>query len=348
MSIKEFIEAINKSKKNTELTSLYKRPMPEVKGQMPITPIYDDGVHQQADLLFLPHDGDFKYLLVCVDLSGSVDAEPLKEKTNAGVIKAFKSIYSRDYLDKPLIITLDAGSEFKGETEDYFTKMKANVKYALVGRHRQLAVVERMNQKIGTILLKRMASQELLTGETSREWVDDIPELIEYLNQHKRKPPKETDEIIADKYSGNLLEVGQKVRILLDYPINNTDNKRLSGKFRSGDIKWSVKTYTIKEVLLKPNSPPMYLTSNNDDVARTKNQLQVVSGNEEEPDPKFIRGNPEHYIVSKILDKRKLKNKVQYKVKWKGYPESEATWINREELDRTKELKEMRIEYDSK
>jgi hypothetical protein len=47
----------------------------------------------------------------------------------------------------------------------------------------------------------------------------------------------------------------------------------------------------------------MYLTDSNDNVARTKNQLQKVGKKEDGPDSRFIRGNPENYIISKILDK---------------------------------------------
>ena len=54
--------------------------------------------------------------------------------------------------------------------------------------------------------------------------------------------------------------MGQSVHIQLDYPINTTDNKRLSGTFRTSDIRWSPKTYQITKVLLKPGYPPLYLT----------------------------------------------------------------------------------------
>lgn len=97
--------------------------------------------------------------------------------------------------------------------------------------------------------------------------------------------------------------------------------------------------HKITEVLLKPGMPPMYLTSNNDLVARTKNQLQVVTGKEKEPDVKFLRGNPEYFIIKEILDKRVYKRKTEYKVRWKGFKADEATWIPASEFSRTKELK---------
>jgi hypothetical protein len=228
MSIRDFYNDLKIKKKGTELGQLYKKPKSEVKGQMPISQVFKNNIYYQADLLYMPEDNKYKYILVCVDMyDGTMDAEPLKQRDNNSIKKAFKEIFKRKYLDYPLIITLDQGSEFKGATEAFFKANGTNVKYALTGRHRQLANVERANQRIQSILFKRMASQELLTGEPSVEWVDDLPELIQVFNENKKKPlTKEIyEDPIADEYSsGNLLKIGQKVRIQLDYPINNTDN----------------------------------------------------------------------------------------------------------------------------
>jgi len=348
MSIQEFIQTLSKNKNSSELNTLFKKPIPEKKGQMPITQVFEKDIYHQADILYMPEDKGYKYILGVVDLhDGSMDAEKLKQRDNKTIIEAFKKIYNRKYLNYPVFITLDQGSEFKGDTKKYFVDNGVYVKYALTGRHRQLANIERLNQKIQNILFKRMASQELITGETSKEWIDDLSGLIEYFNKHKKKPLKKaiSDIPIVDEYTGDLLTIGQKVRVKLDYPINNTNNKRIHGTFRTSDIKWSPKVYEVKEVLLKPGFPPMYLIDNGDNVARTKNQLQPISKELIEPDAKFIRGNPEHYLISKILDKRVVNKRTEFKVKWKGFPENQATWISSEELDRTKELKQMKSKF---
>jgi len=42
---------------------------------------------------------------------------------------------------------------------------------------------------------------------------------------------------------------------------------------------------------------------------------------------------PDDYIVEKVVDKRYVKGKTQYLLKWKGYPHSENTWEPMENLD---------------
>jgi len=79
MSIREFVDSL-KSNKQTELKSLYKKPMPETRDDMPISQVFKKNIFHQADVLYLPEDKNFKYLLVVVDLyDRSVDAEPLKD-----------------------------------------------------------------------------------------------------------------------------------------------------------------------------------------------------------------------------------------------------------------------------
>ena len=181
----------------------------------------------------------------------------------------------------------------------------------------------------------------------SKEWVDDIKPLIKLLNEKKKTPLKQeiSPDPIANEYTGKLFKINQKVRLLLDKPIDTVRGKRLIGGFRSGDIRWSTRIYKITEILLKPGFPPMYLTDANDNVSRTKNQLQKVSGKEAEPDSRFIRGNPDTFIISKILNKKVENRKTYYLTKWKGFKEDEATWEPSSTFNRTKDLQQIRKKF---
>ena len=51
----------------------------------------------------------------------------------------------------------------------------------------------------------------------------------------------------------------------------------------------------------------------------------------------------EFYNIEKILDRRKINGKFEYKIKWEGYPMSQSTWEPMKNLESAKELVE---EYD--
>ena len=338
MSIQQFYNDLTskkKSVKNNELHSLYKRPVHETGLDVPTFQVFAPNYYHQADLLFMPTDNSYKYILVVTDVhSHKTDAEPLKSKEHIPIIAAFERIYFKHkILKKPLVITFDSGNEFKNHwVKDFFAKIHTTCRYALPNRHRQQALVERKNQQIGSILHKRMTNQELLTGEPSREWVDDLKPLINVLNQHLPTPitnPISKDPI-ATEYNQNLLPIGKKVRVKLDYPINAVNEKRLHGTFRSSDIRWDPHITTISNIILKPGFPPMYTVESEPFVNRTKSQLQLVKRNEREPNKDYIRGTPEHYIVKEILDHRIIKvnnrNVKQLLIRWKGF--DDPTWEN--------------------
>jgi len=160
-----------KQRKNQELFKLHEVPQREKGDNAPkFQPQKPNMVHQ-ADLLFLPDDKGYKYALVVVDIgSRYCDAVPLKTKSNAEVIKAFNTIYTRrnSKLKVPKRMEVDAGSEFKGAVKHWLENKGIFIRVAQPARHRQQAIVERKNQTIGHILHQRMNAEELLTGETSR------------------------------------------------------------------------------------------------------------------------------------------------------------------------------------
>ena len=61
------------------------------------------------------------------------------------------------------------------------------------------------------------------------------------------------------------------------------------------------------------------------------------------PNNKFIRVKTDTYIIENIINKRKKNNKVEYLIKWKGF--NEKNYISSKELDRTKDLREMKKEF---
>ena len=271
--------------KNTEvLHQLMKKPKPETKDDMPHFQNFKKNGTHQADLLFLPQDRSYKYLLVVVDESTRlIDCEPVTNKTPESIVKAFRKIYLRPILNKPNHIEFDSGTEFKGACTEFFKNLNITIRYADPNRHRQQALVESANQKIGKIIFMLQNQKELQTKKQCRVWVVFLRKIINELNddskqknkeQKNKQPISELPMITKNNYK--ILNKNDKVRVLLDHPIDIYNSKKLPGKFRSGDIKWSIEVYKITQILLRPGFPPMYLTTKSDTTQYTTQQLQVI------------------------------------------------------------------------
>ena len=166
--------------KDSLLHNLHKVPKKDKGDNMPHFQYPEVGQIVQADILYMPNDKGYKYMLVVVD-NGSrlIDAEPMKTHDSAATVEAFRDIFKRHNVRMPKYkIEVDAGTEFKGDTLVYFKNNGVKIRVAPTGRHRMQGLVEKANQTIGTILHKRMTAQELLTGSVSKHWVKDLPKLI--------------------------------------------------------------------------------------------------------------------------------------------------------------------------
>eukprot|EP01132_Coremiostelium_polycephalum_P008572 gene8571-10545_t len=237
----------------------------------------------------------------------------------------------------PKLLQVDPGSEFKGVTRKYFEDNDIRIRHGLAGRHRQQGLVETRNKTIGAALFKRMTAEELLTGNSSTSWTVDLPVIIRAMNKrYRRKKAKEfSKHPVCEGDSCQVLNEGTKVRVKLDEPIDMVNEKRLYGKFRATDIRWNPEVREIKQLVIKPGYPPIYLLNKGEDtdtIPYTKNQLQIVSKKEQLPDPRVVRGKPKEFIVESIVGKDVIDGLVHYLVKWKGYRSSENTWEPRKLL----------------
>jgi hypothetical protein len=154
-----------------------------------------------------------------------------------------------------------------------------------------------------------------------------------------------------------ILPEGTKIRVALDAPVDVISGKRLHGKFRDTDIRYEIKPKEIKQVIIQPGQPPLYLVSDaagetDHTQAYTKGQLLPVKPDEQGPREAAIRPikkkdektkkEVKTYIVEKILDRKKENNRVMYKIKWKGFRDS--TWEPRVEL--MKDVSKLILEYE--
>jgi hypothetical protein len=260
----------------------------------------------------------YRYCLVVVDIStGKCDAEPLIYKNAFIARDALKRIYQRKILTLPHEIECDAGSEFKNVFLEYFNTV-SHVRTKIAGRHRAQAVVESVNGVISKLIQTRMISEEINTREFSTEWIEDLPKIVFQINKYFSHLPPELNlekqvpiRVKSNSVASNIIPIDTPVRYQLDNPKDVTTGKRLFGKFRVGDIRWSEKVCKITRIYLRPDQPPMYKVDNLD-CAFTRNQIQIVDATEKAPPTKTQK----KFVIEKILSKTKVKNKVFYEVKW--------------------------------
>ena len=323
--------------KNEEHFNLHVRPKKEKKSEQPKVIVWKANAVQDSDLLELPMDPKgYRYSHIVIDVSTrDLDGNPLKNKDADTVLDSFKRIYQRGHVNPPTFrINTDTGKEFDNSSvRNYFTKeVGVLMKFGYPGKHRQQCYAEKFNQEIQEPILNRMTAQELKTGVTSKEWSDDYPIWIEAIRKKWKRDPLPIPEglpRISDKE--DLLPEGTRVRVMLFEP-KSVLGEKLHGKFRTGDIRWDPEIRVIKKLMLSPEQPPTYLVNGPHGrlgvsrCAYTRKQLQVVPDNENPPPDSVIRGKPDKFIPEKILKQRTFKGKKQYLVKWRRYPESEATW----------------------
>ena len=86
-----------------------------------------------------------------------------------------------------------------------------------------------------------------------------------------------------------------------------------------------------------PKSIKIHLVVNTSRVQLYKPQ---VEGQKKIPPKPVIIEGEEEFKVEKILNKRTIRGKEKFLVRWKGYTVEENTWENRENLENAKELVE--------
>jgi hypothetical protein len=304
------------------LHNLYTRPRkPKLQAAVSKSNIAADAVHQ-CDILMLPNDNGYRYALVVCDVGGKreTDAEPLRTKDAESVLKAFKIIYKRKLLKfPPMMLQCDSGGEFKSVVKKYFEDAGVAIRVGKVDHHQSQASVEAKNLIIGKALHMRMAAQELETGETSREWTEFLPILITHLNTRMKKSTKPFTKfdapVASNKTNRVLLDEGTDVRVALDAPKDVATGSKLHGKFRASDTRWEFEPTQIKQILLRPDQPPMYLTNRYPHTPVLREFVQVVPDVENKPPATMSK----KFVVEQLVSRKKIKNKIYFVVKWKNY-----------------------------
>jgi hypothetical protein len=267
----------------TEAQALMKKPKKLKQSELPHFNLPTADTILQLDTLYFPEtNSEYKFVLVACDVAtNKVDAEPMKLRDSNTITLAFKNILKRKKIQKPMLVMVDRGSDFKGEFAKFLKQQK--IGRQLCTYHRQLLPVDHVCYILGKYLGGAMLNEEVTTGKlNTTAWKKHLGKLIKILNDGYTKEPIDPATTNPNpNEKGNLLDIGQKVKILLNNPINYVDGSKLHGKFRAGDIRWTKETYTICQVHINPSQRVLYTVKDDNnkvlhDVAFVKEHLQLV------------------------------------------------------------------------
>lgn len=219
----------------------------------------------QADVIYMPPDGEYNYILDVVDISTrAIDAEPMKGRSSMDVIQAFEAIFKRRYISLVNMVYLytDAGTEFcNDEFDTYMKQIDVLHRVTRVGRKNQMSIVEYFNGVITKVLGTKMGVHEMRFEERG-EWKRYLPAVIESMNQNKKEPRKifEFFQNPIIKPSDMDLKEGDWVHLKLEEPRDTiTDEKYNAKKFRNGDLRYSREIHQIDKVLIMNNQPVRFI-----------------------------------------------------------------------------------------
>lgn len=279
----------------------------------------------QLDIIYMTEfakqNDNYKYILCCVDVfSRYMWCEPLFTLKSAEVTKAFQSILSRSGKTVSRVTT-DHGSEFIGKP---FTNLLRGKKIKIYLSNGKCAIVERAQQTLKRGIYK------YFTEFDNMRYIDKLDQFVETYNLHyhrflkmspKSAEKKENSDIVLNRHLQHFMKVERKAK----------ESKLAIGDFvRISQIKSKFKRsfdqtakYEIFKIVAKDTKLPV-----------TRFEIQDENGEKIEgsfTQYELVKVHLKDYKVV-VLKTRKRKNKTQYFVKYKGYPDSFNEWIDKSQL----------------
>ena len=308
--VKEFLDTIDTYTLHKPIRKKFETRRVYVKG-------IDDQF--QADLVemreFSKENDGYNYLLTVIDcFSKYAWAIPIRNKTAEEIIKSFDNIFKER---KPLKLQTDKGKEFINKKFQSFLK-EHNVIWFSTDSEFKASIVERFNRTLKTKMWK------YFTQVGTRKWIDIVDDLVyNYNNTYhtsiKMTPiegsEKENEtQVYKNLYAKevktnkvNKFKVGDKVRI-----------SKYKSVFDKGYLpNWTGELFSVSKVL--KTNPVTYKIKDykNEEVTGIFYEQELVKFDKQGQD----------FEVEKILKTRTRNKKKEYKILWRGYPISMASWI---------------------
>jgi hypothetical protein len=259
--------------------------------------VFTENTICQADLIYMPEDQGYNYILTVVDLgSRIVDAEPLEDRKARDVVEGFQTIFKRKRISAKIkYLYTDPGSEFKNNEfhEFMMEEYGITVRHTMTARKNQMGVVEAYNYIFTKALGTRMTAEELENCRECKEWVESLPKLVTVLNDRdgkERHVSKIQDFFKMPKFekgdAKKMLQEGQYVHYALQQPKDVLTGQKLASGFRNGDQRYSSEVKRIEQVSILPNQPPRYILYGMNNVSFLRHELLPADEKEVETETK--------------------------------------------------------------
>ena len=273
------------------------------------------------------YNNGVKYLLICIDIfSRFAKVISLKQKNAAALLNPMKIILSSKGFQNVSRIHTDKGGEFYNKILLNYLKSKNIRLYSVSSYEIKASIAERFIRTLKNKIYR------YLTNENTLKYVNVLDKLVQSYNSsnhrslgkhltpekvHNNRNEEDIKKLFYFMYNKGIpkrksisskLDVGSNVRI---------SDKLRSSKFHRGYKKQNtLEIFTVRKID-DTQHPPIYF---------------LKDLNEEEIEGVFYREElvpttlPSVFPI-KILGKKKIKNKLHYKVSWIGYPDSFHSFV---------------------
>ena len=282
---------------------------------------YAKGINDlyQADLVDLSsissHNDGYRYILTCIDVfCKRAWAVPLKTKSGPEVTSAFEKILADS---KCNMLQTDKGTEWLNSTFQTMLREKGIKFYTSQNEDIKAAVVERFNRTLKSKMWR------YFTYKNTKRYLDVLADMIwSYNNTYHRSigmKPSQVNMSNEHCVRERLYPLKSKKKSKWKFSIG--DKVRISKQrrpFKKGYIGgWSEEIFVVN--MQHPTQPVTYSINDLDG--------ESIKGKFYEPELQKISKHDDVYIIEKILKTRKRGGKIEYFVKWRGYPDKFNLWV---------------------
>lgn len=281
----------------------------------------------QADLTdlvqFVDENDNYRYILFCIDVfSRYAWVRPLKTKSGQEIVKAFESILKQDNR-QCLYLHTDKGKEFFNKDFLAFLKQRNITIYTTENQETKAAIVERLQRTVKSSMFR------YFTYTDQYRWIDILQDLItSYNNTYHSSiamaPSNVTYQNQEDVWNiQHNKKTSLKLNTVFKFKIGDTVRiSKYSTVFKKGYLpSWSDEIFIVSKT--HHTIPPVY--SLQDQAG------EILKGSWYEAELQKVKTD-NVYKIESILGQRKLKGKTQYLVKWRGYPDSFNSYVDKKDI----------------